>query len=137
MADVLLDGLRKDYPGGFTLGPLDLPVADGELVVLVGPSGGGKSTVLRLVAGLETPTAGSVRVGGRDLSGVPPHRRDLAFVFQRPALYPHLSVRDNLAFGLRLERPPWWRRLLGRAGGVSDRSASPPVADAPGSPGRV
>jgi multiple sugar transport system ATP-binding protein len=115
MADVQLTGLRKVFPGGVVaLDGLDLTVADGELLVLVGPSGGGKSTVLRLLAGLETPTAGTVRVGGRDLAGVPPHRRDLGYVFQRPALYPHLSVLDNLSFGLRLQRPPWWRRLFAR-----------------------
>ena len=70
----------------------------GELLVLLGPSGSGKSTILRLIAGLERPTAGSILVDGRDLNGVPPHRRDVAMVFQNPALYPHLSVFGNLVF---------------------------------------
>jgi multiple sugar transport system ATP-binding protein len=92
---------------------LTLSVAAGELLVLVGPSGCGKTTTLRLLAGLDEPTAGTIRLDGRTVNGVAPRFRDLALVFQRPALYPHLNVRDNLAFGLRLARPvSWWRRLL-------------------------
>jgi ABC-type sugar transport system ATPase subunit len=83
---------------------VDLDVADGELLVLVGPSGSGKTTLLRLVAGLDQPTAGSVRLGGKDLAGVPPHKRNVALVFQNLALYGHLTVADNLAFGLNHER---------------------------------
>ena len=79
-----------------------LEIADGELLVLVGPSGSGKSTVLRLIAGLETPTAGRILIDGRDVTDVPPQRRDLAMVFQSYALYPHKTVRENLAFGLRV-----------------------------------
>ena len=87
--------------GSKALRPIDLSVKSGELLVLLGPSGSGKSTILRLIAGLEHPTSGSVGIDGRDMSGVPPHRRDVAMVFQNPALYPHLSVFDNLVFGVR------------------------------------
>ena len=83
---------------------LTLEIADGELLVIVGPSGSGKSTALRLIAGLEAPTAGQIRIGGRDVTGVAPQDRDLAMVFQSYALYPHKSVRENLAFGLRVRR---------------------------------
>jgi len=99
---------------GRTLGPsgartvileqLDLFVADGSYCVLVGPSGCGKSTTLRLVAGLDEPTTGSVSIGGRRVDALAPHERDVAFVFQGYALYPHLSVRENLAFGLERRR---------------------------------
>src|SRR5947209_5560638 len=86
-----LDGVSKVYPGGVrAVDGLTLSVADGELLVLVGPSGCGKTTTLRLVAGLEEPTAGSVTLGGREVSRVPPQDRDIAAVFQGHALYPHL-----------------------------------------------
>ena len=78
-----------------------LEINAGELLVVLGPSGSGKSTLLRLIAGLESPSSGGVWIDGRDLSGVPPHRRDVAMVFQNPALYPHFSVFDNLAFGVQ------------------------------------
>lgn len=80
---------------------VDLDVADSELVVLVGPSGSGKTTLLRLIAGLDQPLAGRIRLGGRDLAGVPPHERNVALVFQNLALYSHLTVRGNLEFGSR------------------------------------
>jgi multiple sugar transport system ATP-binding protein len=79
-----------------------IDVADGELLVLVGPSGCGKSTILRLIAGLESPTSGRILIDGRDMTGVPPNARDLAMVFQSYALYPHKTVAENLAFGLRM-----------------------------------
>jgi multiple sugar transport system ATP-binding protein len=102
VASIALAGVGKIYPGGHVaLRDLDLEVADGELMVLVGPSGCGKTTVLRLVAGLETPSSGAILIGGRDVTGLPPQERDVAMVFQSYALYPHLSVRDNLGFGLR------------------------------------
>ncbi|MCK9901963.1 ATP-binding cassette domain-containing protein [Frankia sp. Cpl3] len=87
-----------------TLEALDLEVEDGEFLVLIGPSGSGKTTALRIVAGLLAPTAGRVLVGGRDVTGVPPADRDLAMVFQNYALYPHMTVRRNMEFGLRLAR---------------------------------
>ncbi len=79
-------------------------MADGELMVLVGPSGCGKSTALRMVAGLETPTAGTITIGDRDVTGLSPAARDVAMVFQSYALYPHMTVRKNLAFPLQRQR---------------------------------
>jgi multiple sugar transport system ATP-binding protein len=105
MAEVVLERLGKTYPNGVrAVRDLTLTINDGELVVLVGPSGCGKTTTLRLIAGLETPTSGTVRINGRVVNAEPPHRRDVAMVFQRPALYPHLNVRENLGFGLALRR---------------------------------
>jgi ABC-type sugar transport system ATPase subunit len=102
LAEIELRRLAKNYPGGVeALKPIDLIVGAGELLVVLGPSGSGKTTLLRLIAGLENPSSGSVWIDARDMSRVPPHRRDVAMVFQNPALYPHLSVFDNLAFGLR------------------------------------
>ena len=102
MAYIELRKLAKVYPGGIeAVRPIDLSVASGELLVLLGPSGSGKSTILRLIAGLEKPTSGSVFIDGIEMSGVPPHRRELAMVFQNPVLYPHLSVFGNLVFGAR------------------------------------
>jgi len=105
MAGIEIRGLTKVFRAGpRALDGVDLDVADAELLVLVGPSGSGKTTLLRLIAGLDPPTAGSIRLGGKDLAGVPPHQRNVALVFQNLALYAHLSVRDNLAFGLNHER---------------------------------
>jgi ABC-type sugar transport system ATPase subunit len=106
-AAIRLDNLSKVFPGNISaLRELSLEVRAGEYLVLVGPSGCGKTTTLRLIAGLETPTAGRVFLDGKDVEEVPPHRRELAMVFQEAALYPHLSVKDNLGFGLRLQRLP-------------------------------
>ena len=103
MAAVRLERLTKIYPNGHTaIRDTDLDIGDGEFLVLVGPSGCGKSTLLRLIAGLETPTSGRILIGDDDVSGVPPQARDLAMVFQSYALYPHMTVRDNLAYGLRV-----------------------------------
>jgi multiple sugar transport system ATP-binding protein len=103
MASIDLQRVSKAYAAGQpAVRDVTLAVRDGELLVLVGPSGSGKSTVLRLIAGLETPTAGRVHVGGRDVTDLPPQERDLAMVFQNYALYPHKTVRDNLAFGLKV-----------------------------------
>jgi ABC-type sugar transport system ATPase subunit len=105
MAEVVLEQVGKTYPGGVeALRDLSLSVADGELLVLMGPSGCGKTTTLRLIAGLETPTAGGVRIAGQSVERLPPNLRDVAMVFQRPALYPHLTIRDNLLFGLSMRR---------------------------------
>src|SRR5271157_523494 len=93
---------RALFPGGINaLHALDLSIDAGELVVVLGPSGSGKSTLLRLIAGLESPSSGGVWVEGNEITHLPPHQRDVAMVFQHPALYPHLTVADNLAFGLR------------------------------------
>ncbi len=103
MSSIELEGVTKAYLAGqAAVRDVTLEVRDGELLVLVGPSGSGKSTILRLIAGLEEPTAGRVRVGGRDVTDLPPQERDLAMVFQTYALYPHKTVRDNLAFGLKV-----------------------------------
>jgi ABC-type sugar transport system ATPase subunit len=103
MASVRLQGVKKTYPNGHIAAHgLDLEVRDGEFMVLVGPSGCGKSTALRMIAGLETPTAGRIFIGDRDVTELPPQERDIAMVFQTYALYPHMTVRENLAFGLRM-----------------------------------
>jgi ABC-type sugar transport system ATPase subunit len=95
--------VAKTFPNGHAaIRPLDLRIGDGEFLVLVGPSGCGKSTLLRLIAGLETPTAGTIAIDGADLTAEPPQRRDLAMVFQSYALYPHMSVRENLAYALKV-----------------------------------
>ena len=107
MAGVRFEDLSKTFPGRGGGDPVDvirqlnLTINDGEFLVLVGPSGCGKSTLLRLLAGLDSPTSGEIRIGSRPISDVPPARRNVAMVFQSYALYPHLSVRDNLSFGLR------------------------------------
>ncbi|HZA98602.1 MAG TPA: sn-glycerol-3-phosphate ABC transporter ATP-binding protein UgpC [Gemmatimonadales bacterium] len=103
MASVRLENVQKTYPNGHVAAKgLNLDIADGEFMVLVGPSGCGKSTALRMVAGLETPTGGRILIGDRDVTTVPPQDRDIAMVFQTYALYPHMTVRENLAFGLRM-----------------------------------
>src|SRR3954452_441196 len=106
MAEVELAGIEKRYDGGLVLASLDLTVADGEFVVLLGPSGCGKTTALRIVAGLETPTAGHVRIGGRDVTALAPRERDVAMVFQSYALYPHMSIADNIGYPLRIRGVP-------------------------------
>lgn len=101
MSHVRFDGIAKTYPNGHVaVRRLDLAIDAGEFLVLVGPSGCGKTTLLRLIAGLETPDTGRIIIGGVDVTGLPPQARDLAMVFQSYALYPHMSVRDNLAYGL-------------------------------------
>ncbi len=103
MARVTLENVHKVYPGGrAAVRGVSLEVADGEFLVLVGPSGCGKSTILRTIAGLEAATEGVLRIGDRVVNDVAPKDRDLAMVFQSYALYPHMSVYDNVAFGLRL-----------------------------------
>src|SRR3954470_23360597 len=103
MASVRLEGVTKTYPNGHVAAKgLDLEIKDGEFMVLVGPSGCGKSTALRMIAGLETPTGGRILIGDRDVTALPPQDRDIAMVFQSYALYPHMTVRENLGFGLRM-----------------------------------
>ncbi|MCA9518968.1 MAG: ATP-binding cassette domain-containing protein, partial [Myxococcales bacterium] len=107
MADVLLEQVTKRYPGGVeAVHGIDLHIEDGEFVVLVGPSGCGKSTTLRMIAGLEDITSGTLSIGGRVVNDVPPRDRDIAMVFQSYALYPHMTVRENMAFGLGLRKMP-------------------------------
>jgi len=103
MARVALAGVRKVYDNGYVaVDEASFEIADGELMVLVGPSGCGKSTLLRMIAGLETISAGTIAIGDRIVNDVPPKQRDIAMVFQNYALYPHMSVYDNMAFGLKL-----------------------------------
>jgi len=106
MTALVLSGLRKTYGGAETIRGIDLEVASGEFVVLVGSSGCGKSTVLRMIAGLEDVSAGTIRIGDRDVTHVPAAARGAAMVFQSYALYPHMTVRENLSFGLRNMRVP-------------------------------
>jgi multiple sugar transport system ATP-binding protein len=107
VASVVLKHLDKKYPNGFhAVRDLNLEIADGEFLVLVGPSGCGKSTTLRMIAGLEDPTGGEIFIGDRRVNDVPPGKRDIAMVFQSYALYPHMSVYQNMAFGLKMRRTP-------------------------------
>lgn len=107
MAKVSFHQVNKQFSGGVhAVRDLDLEIADGEFVVLVGPSGCGKSTTLRMLAGLEEASSGEIRIGDQRVNDVEPSQRDVAMVFQHGALYPHLSVRENLAFGLALRRTP-------------------------------
>ena len=107
MAQVEFSSVRKVYPGGVVaVDDATLSVSDGELVVLVGPSGCGKSTTLRLLAGLESITEGTIQIDGRQVNDVSPKDRDIAMVFQNYALYPHMTVYDNVAFGLKLRKYP-------------------------------
>ena len=101
MAEVLLNGISKSFAAVAAISDLSLAIADGEFFVLLGPTGAGKTTTLRLIAGLEKADAGSISIAGRAVDGREPAARDVAFVFQQFALYPHLSVFDNLAFPLR------------------------------------
>ena len=105
MAEVSLNQLKKSYDGTTNVvDGIDLTIGDGEFVVLVGPSGCGKSTTLRMVAGLEDITGGTITIGGREVNNVPPKDRDIAMVFQSYALYPHMTVYKNMAFGLKLRK---------------------------------
>ncbi|BDX29708.1 sn-glycerol-3-phosphate import ATP-binding protein UgpC [Mycobacterium antarcticum] len=111
MAEVEFRDVVRRYPGGrsgdtVALKGLNLTVADGEFLILVGPSGCGKSTALRLLAGLDKPTSGEIRIGGSVVNGLAPGERDIAMVFQNYALYPHMTVYRNLAYGLRQRRTP-------------------------------
>src|SRR5215208_1244147 len=104
MAEIELDRVTKRYPDGYeAVKEMDLDIADGEFVILVGPSGCGKSTALRMVAGLEDITEGELKIGGEVVNQKAPKDRDIAMVFQNYALYPHMSVRDNMGFALKLK----------------------------------
>ena len=106
MASVDIRNVRKAFGHVEVIHGVDIGIANGEFVILVGPSGCGKSTLLRMIAGLETITAGEIRIGDRVVNNVAPKERDIAMVFQNYALYPHMSVRDNMGFSLKLKRAP-------------------------------
>jgi multiple sugar transport system ATP-binding protein len=104
MAEIVLERLTKSFGDVVAVDDVSLDIADGEFIVLVGPSGCGKSTLLRMIAGLEEITEGSVRIDGRDVTDLAPRKRDIAMVFQTYALYPHLTVRQNIGYGLKVRR---------------------------------
>ena len=105
MADLEIRGLTKIFPGGMrALDGLDLQIKDGEFFALLGPSGCGKTTLLRSIAGLEMPNSGQILIGGRDVTRLPPAARDVAMVFQDYALYPHMTVAENIAYPLKVRR---------------------------------
>jgi putative spermidine/putrescine transport system ATP-binding protein len=106
MADIRLEGLRKAYGPVVAVDGVDLEVAEDEFFTLLGPSGSGKTTTLRLIAGFETPDAGVVELAGSDVSGLPPYARDVNTVFQDYALFPHMTVGQNVEYGLRVKKVP-------------------------------
>jgi sn-glycerol 3-phosphate transport system ATP-binding protein len=107
MAKVRLDNIEKTYPNGFkAIHGVDVDIADGEFIVLVGPSGCGKSTLMRMIAGLESVTGGTISIGEREVNKLEPADRDIAMVFQNYALYPHMNVFDNMAYGLKIRGLP-------------------------------
>ncbi len=106
MTDLSIDGVTKTYGEAIALDSVDFTVRDGEFFTLVGPSGCGKTTTLRIIAGLTEPEAGQVRIGGRSMAGVPPEERNVGIVFQKYALFPHLSVAENVGYGLKFHSLP-------------------------------
>jgi multiple sugar transport system ATP-binding protein len=107
VAGIAIEGVTKSFPNGYAaVRDLSLTIDDGEFMVLVGPSGCGKTTLLRLIAGLEQVTAGQIEIDGQDVTDRPPRKRDVAMVFQSYALYPHMNVRQNLGYGLKVRRTP-------------------------------
>src|SRR5918994_6567272 len=105
MAEIVLNGVSKRFPDGFeAVKNMDLDIGDGEFMILVGPSGCGKSTALRMIAGLEDITDGDLIIGGERVNDLPPRDRDIAMVFQNYALYPHMTVRENMGFALKLAK---------------------------------
>ena len=107
MAEIILDQVTKRFPdGALAVDAISLDIADGEFVILVGPSGCGKSTTLNMIAGLEDITEGELRIGGKVVNNMAPKDRDIAMVFQSYALYPHMTVRENMGFALKLAKTP-------------------------------
>jgi sulfate transport system ATP-binding protein len=103
---ILVDGVTKEFGGFRALDDVSLDVQDGSLTALLGPSGSGKSTLLRVIAGLELPDAGRIVIAGEDATALPAQRRGIGFVFQHYAAFKHMTVRENVAFGLRIRRRP-------------------------------
>jgi len=111
MAEIVLDGVSKIFSGDVrAVDQVNLTIEDGEFLVLVGPSGCGKTTLLRMIAGLETPSGGTISIGDEDVTDLAPRHRDIAMVFQNYALYPHMSVKENLAYSLKVHRAPKQQR---------------------------
>ena len=106
MAEITLEHVGKVFSGSVAVEDVSLEIQDGEFLVLVGPSGCGKSTLLRMLAGLEEVTAGTISIGDRDVTDLAPRSRDIAMVFQSYALYPHMTVRQNMGYGLKARRTP-------------------------------
>ncbi|MFL6013160.1 MAG: ATP-binding cassette domain-containing protein, partial [Gaiellaceae bacterium] len=107
MGEIVLDHVVKEFAGGVrAVDDVDLTIGEGEFMVLVGPSGCGKTTLLRSIGGLEKVTGGRILIGERDVTRLEPAERDLAMVFQNYALYPHMTVRKNLGYGLRVRKTP-------------------------------
>jgi multiple sugar transport system ATP-binding protein len=120
VSEIVLSGVSKTFPGGVkAVDAISLVIESGEFMVLVGPSGCGKTTLLRMIAGLETVDGGSIRLGDRDITNLEPRERDFAMVFQDYALYPHMNVRDNLSYGLRVRKTPK-REIARRVDEVAD-----------------
>src|SRR5205085_315460 len=121
VSGVRLERVTKVYPNGvMAVDDVSLDIDEGEFVVLVGPSGCGKTTLLRMMAGLEEITAGTLYIDDEDVTERPPQKRDIAMVFQNYALYPHMNVRDNLAYGLKLRKMPKeeWRRRVNEVAAI-------------------
>ncbi|WP_049576774.1 ABC transporter ATP-binding protein [Streptomyces sp. SBT349] len=133
MAAIALDRLTKVYPGGVNaLDAVGLDIADGEFFALLGPSGCGKTTLLRTIAGLEEATGGSVLIGGENVTALPPGRRDVAMVFQDYALFPHMTVSDNIAYPLRIKKVPGGERRAKAAGTAGELGLSALLTRRPG-----
>ncbi|GAA4576076.1 ABC transporter ATP-binding protein [Planotetraspora kaengkrachanensis] len=130
---ISLSGLTKEFPGGVrAVDSLDLEIGDGEFFALLGPSGCGKTTLLRSIAGLETPTSGKIRISGNDVTALPPGRRNVAMVFQDYALFPHMDVTSNIAYPLRIKKVSRSRREARAAETASRLSLSELLARRPG-----
>lgn len=106
MSAISIRAVRKEFKGHRALESIDLEVQDQEFCVLLGPSGCGKTTLMRIIAGLETETAGEVQIGGRRMNGLPPRQRNIAMVFQNYAVFPHMTIAENIGFGLRMKKVP-------------------------------
>ncbi len=128
-AAVELDGVSKRYAGTAAVDDVSLRIREGEFFTLVGPSGCGKTTTLRLIAGFETPTEGAVRFAGEDVSGVPPEDRDVGVVFQNYALFPHMTVGENVGYGLNFADPPEGQTREERVAELLDLVDLPDAAD--------
>ena len=113
MAELILRNIAKNYGDHKVIDRLDLQINSGEFVTLLGPSGCGKTTLLRMIAGIESIDSGELYIGGRLTNAIPAQRRGIAMVFQSYALFPHMNVKNNILFGLRIKKTPEHRNLIG------------------------